>query len=240
MLLWVLKALLWSLLGLVTLLLLAVLGVLFVPVTYTGRLEARIRPDEESELGYSGQTRWKAAARWGQFLVRYQVEGEDATITHQRLRILGIPVGRRRKAADAGKKAADAEKKARRKKKSGFSWDMVRQYVREGSALLARIWDALHLHLDGNLVFGFADPADTGLTLGFLWMVGVPRYMRVQPDFVYPHLEGELDFRGRIWGYQLAAALWIAFWNLPIGPHRWLRFKEWFTRKPTKYVGGRA
>lgn len=249
-LLWLLKALLWLALALLVLILLILVAVLFVPVSFAGRLESAIRPEEEAPTGYTGEARWQARLRWGLMLVRFAVAGQNGQVSGLRLSVLGIPIrlGRRHKAAsdgdddDTAKKAGGTKPATRRKRKAkrkrSFRWDELRLYIREGAQLLVRLWAALHLQVHGALTFGFDDPADTGMMLGLLWAASVPRRVQIQPDFLGPRLEGWLDLSGRIWGYQVAAALWSAFWHLPVGPAGWLRVKRWFIRTSNLIAGG--
>jgi hypothetical protein len=88
----------------------------------------------------------------------------------------------------------------------------------------------MRLRLRGDLVFGFSDPAATGMTLAALSVTGSPGGLRLQPDWLDPHFDGWLEADGRIYGYEVASALWIAYWRSPLGERMRQRLRGIFKR----------
>lgn len=70
----------------------------------------------------------------------------------------------------------------------------------------------------GNLHFGFADPSVTGNTLAAiaLFYPVLPKKLFIVPDFQNKILEGELDFKGRIYGIILVIVFCKIWFNKDI------------------------
>ncbi|HYG60518.1 MAG TPA: hypothetical protein VD902_20795, partial [Symbiobacteriaceae bacterium] len=198
----ILTVLLWILGVAAGLLLLIVAAVLFLPLDFSGRVEAHLAADEDSDTGYTGTAGWRAFVRWAWGVVSMRAEGEGTCLMVLQLRICGlrIPLGQRsKKAASAPEQSGSKPKKPKRAKKPkkqrkrAPTWEEIQVYITEGWRFLRRLWAAMRLRLRGDVTFGLDDPAETGLMLARLYMLGIPGHnLRIQADFVYPRLDGWL------------------------------------------------
>lgn len=236
-----LSVLLWIVGVVLGLLLLAVAALLFLPVNFRLRLDAHLREDDDAEWGFSGFARWAAEVRWGGWMFRLQARGEELKLSELMIRILGVRVRARRSAVEPAKGESEAgeKPKAERKRRRRPSLSDLRSYAREGIRLVRRLVASLRLHLRGDLVFGFPDPALTGLVLAVLSLTGTPGQLRLRPDWFNPGLEGWVETDGRIYGYEVAAALWSAYWRSPLGERLRQRITAIFKR-PKRMTGGRT
>jgi hypothetical protein len=229
----VLAILLWAIGVVAGLLLLLLTAILLLPADFQTRLDARLREDEESEWGVSGHTRWAVKVRWGWWILRLKARGDGFNVEELMVRICGFRVqaGRKRrpKPAEPGKAA-----KARRKRRLSLS--DVRSYAREGLRLVRRLVASLRLRLRGDLVFGFPDPSVTGLVMAVLAVGGTPGNLRLRPDWLDPGLNGWAEAEGRIYGYEVVAALWSAYWRSPAGD----RLRQRMTGIFKRISGGRT
>ena len=96
---------------------------------------------------------------------------------------------------------------------------------------LRQAWAALSVKVEGKAVFGFEDPALTGLTYGFMSAAGLSSRnpgLTLTPDFLEPGFAGYLSVRGR---FTVGRLLFIAVKFLLSRPARrlwwpWPRRKE--------------
>lgn len=231
-LLFVLTALLWLLAVTAGVLLVAVLlalaVVLFVPVRFRARLEAALHPDDEGQ--WDGAARWETDLRWGWFLLRLRLAGTHQGVAENEIRICGLrwPTGKGHdKQKDSPQKTGEKQKKRRvrkKKQKQKLTFDDVKDFLAEGIRLVRRLTAALRLHMAGDLRFGFDDPSLTGLTLGLLAVTGKPADLRVRPEWLEPGVDGWLTLRGKVYGIEVAMALWSAYWRSPLSRRLRQRF----------------
>jgi len=219
------------LLGLVVL---VAAAVLFLPVHFGGRLDARLT--EGSPPPEGSFARWQANARWGWALLRVKCWGEGKELLQTEVTVLGLEIRRKAKPSpDAGPKKPKERKPRKRKP---LDRELILTLFREGKRLLKRVWRSLRLRLEGNLAYGFGDPGYTGIAYGFMCAVG-PSHLRLSPDYLDPKLEGWLELNGKVFGVELlAAGLALAFH--PVIRRRWIKRmvpKRWRVRTQE---GGRA
>lgn len=84
-----------------------------------------------------------------------------------------------------------------------------------------KIWDEFQYlwkksrprKIRGRIVFGFSDPADTGLCMGAAGMLCAwyPKKLEIIPDFEKEILEGELLVRGKVRFYVFVSVLWRVY-----------------------------
>ncbi|HYF80902.1 MAG TPA: hypothetical protein VD973_27640 [Symbiobacteriaceae bacterium] len=236
-----LKVLLWALAWaagvLLAVALLALVLVLFVPVGFRTRAEGALRPDDDETWG--GQAEWEADLRWGGRLVRLWLQGTHQGVGAQEITILGFrlrerkrsgPAEAKEEAPSASKPPAKAKVKAKaRKKRQRPTMEEIRAYIREGLNLARRLIKALRLHIAGDLTFGFEDPALTGFALGAIALTGKPADLTLRPDWFQPGAEGWVSIKGRVYGFEAATALWLAYWRSPLSRRlrRWIPFTSY-------------
>lgn len=204
------------------LLLAPLLLVLFAPLRFRGAIELRLREDAEAEHGYDGYARWQVLLTWGGFLWRMALEGSGTMVLSRRVTVLGILLkGGGRLPRRPANKRPERPKRPRRR----HSLQDIRVYAHEGSRLAARLWRLLQIRLRGQIAFGFADPALTGMACAGLATAPVSRGLQILPDFAEPRLEGQVELTGRALGYQIAAAILAALWRKPIRTRLWRRLR---------------
>lgn len=218
------------LLGIVAIIVGIAAAILLIPVSFRGRADGQFCQDAEAEWG--GWARWEAEVRWGGVLLRFWLRGTHQGIEEQIISICGVRLNRRKRPKAARKPKATQPK--RKKQRSRPTLADIQAYVREGVRLARRLIAALRLHLEGQIRFGFTDPSLTGLTLGALYVAGTPADLRLQADWVDPGIEGWGKVRGRIYGMEVALALWSAYWRSPLG--RPLRQRFTVRNRPKKRV----
>lgn len=234
----VLAVILWVLGVVLGLLVLLVSAILLLPLDLAARLDARLREDEASEWGYGGCARWAGQVRWGWRVLGLAVQGEGAHVNHAAVSILGRRLRSRSRPKEA--EAAKAEPaKQRKRRKRRLTLDDLRSYLREGWRLVRRLLADLRLRLEGDLLFGLPDPSLTGSILAVLSVTGTPGRLRVQPMWLESGAEGWVTLTGRIYGFEILAALWPAYWHSAAGQRRLARIKSTFKR-PKRFVGGRT
>lgn len=230
-----LKVLLWFVALVAGVILLALLAVLFVPVSFNVRAEGALRQDDQEDWG--GWARWAASVRWGGVLFRMWLHGTEKGVEERSITICGIRLRPRKKGSAPKQKAAAPKKKKAKKRRERPGAGEIRAYIREGIRLVRRLLISLRLHLEGDITFGFDDPSLTGMALGALGAVGKPAGLRVRPDWLFPGLEGWVKARGRIYGYEVAVALWSAYWHSPLGSRLRRRLRFWNRKeKPVQEV----
>lgn len=216
----ILNLLLYSLLALVSLVVLALL----LPVHARFRAQPDLTLSDDWEP--SGPLPWQADIRWGWVLVRLALTGDGARVAGGRIELAGIGIGlgggggRRRgirPEAESQSKAASkakAARKARPRKKARprLTAALIRDLLREGRRTLARIWRMLGLRISGEVMYGFPDPALTGITLGALHAGLKPRALKVTPEFLDPCVRGRVEGEARfVLAQGLAALIALAF-----------------------------
>lgn len=228
----ILKILLWLVAAVAGVLLIALLLLLTVPVSFKARAEGAIRPDDDENWG--GQGKWEADLRWGGRLVRLWLQGTHQGGLEQRFTILGLRLGGRRQdrsgtPAPAKAESKRPEKSRPRKKRRRPTLEEIQAYIREGLHLARRLLRSLRLHIAGDLTFGFEDPALTGFVLGALALTGKPADLVLRPDWFQPGAEGWVTLRGRVYGFEVAIALWQAYWRSPLSRRlrRWVPFTSY-------------
>lgn len=233
----ILKMLLWSVAWVAGILLAAALLVLLaaltVPVSFRARAEGALRPDDDENWG--GQAEWEADLRWGGQLVRLWLQGTHQGVGEQRFTILGFRLTGRKRSRPAEERAAEPGDKARdrksrpRKKRQRPTMEDIQAYIREGLNLVRRLLKALRLHMAGDLTFGFDDPALTGFALGAIALTGKPKDLALRPDWFEPGVEGWVTIKGRVYGFEVATALWLAYWRSPLSRRlrRWIPFTSY-------------
>lgn len=235
-------ALLWFLAGLLGLLLLVVLALLFLPADFSARLEGAAAPGgggDPAEEFPTASAAWHVHLRWAWGLValvmRRTPPGSEMALTIAGFR---VPVGRARPSGAGGaeggepgakrRAAAAARRRAarrRRKRRRPTDWHLIWAAVREGARLVGRLWRRRRLRIQGDVTYGFDDPADTGMALAALSVMPLPSDLRLRPAWLEPGLAGWLRMSGRVY---LAEAVWAAikvWWNLPVRRRWWPRFK---------------
>ncbi|MDF2629020.1 MAG: hypothetical protein K0R39_2851 [Symbiobacteriaceae bacterium] len=226
-----LKVLLWLVAVVAGVLLGGVMLLLFVPVGFRARAEGALRPDDDENWG--GSAEWEADLAWGGRIVRIWLKGTHQGIAQKRFTILGLRlnIGTRSEKASAKTASPDkAPKKTRpRKKRRRPTLDDIQAYAREGLRLVRRLMKALRLHIAGDVTFGFEDPSLTGFALGALALTGKPADLTLRPDWFQPGLEGWVTLRGRVYGIEVAIALWQAYWRSPLSRRlrRWVPFTSY-------------
>jgi hypothetical protein len=214
--------------------LLALVLVLFVPVRFRAKAEGALRPDDDETWG--GQAAWEADLRWGGRLFRLWLQGTHQAVGAQEITVLGIRLKERKQSAPAAEEEAPttskppAKAKAKpRKKRKRPTMEEIRAYIREGLTLVRRLIKALRLHIAGDLTFGFEDPALTGFALGAAALAGKPADLTLRPDWFQPGAEGWVSIKGRVYGFEAATALWLAYWRSPLSRRlrRWIPFTSY-------------
>lgn len=188
---------------------------LSLPVAFAAEAEGAAAPDEEAEYGADGHVVWSLGLTWGWRLLRADLAGENVRITHSRVTLFGRTLAPRKRAKRKRVGKAGAARKARRanqrtknaqgRKRFPFRLADWRSYRDEAVWLLRRALRALRLKGAGNLVYGFDDPALTGLAAGLLGTIGLPPELRTAPDFCASGVRGWTAVRGRTYGLQLLA-----------------------------------
>lgn len=235
----VLAVLLWVVAGVAGLILLLVAAILILPTEFWLRLDVSLREDEDAEWGVSGHARWAAKFRWGWGVLCLEVRGDVLQVENHILRIGGFRVAAKRKRQQGSSPQAESEQKGRGRRKRRRRWHDLYSYAREGLRLAKRLTASLRLHLEGDLVVGLPDPALTGLVLGVLAAAGTPGKLRVQPNWLDPGVDGWIQAQGRVYGFEVAAALWPAYWRSPAGTRLRERMKGFFKRSK-RVTGGRT
>lgn len=238
-----LAIILWIVGGVLGLLLLLVGALLLFPLNWRARLDADLHEDEESDWGYGGYARWAGDAGWGWRFVRLRVRGDGPKLEELTIRICGFRVRLGGKAAPSkptpqkpDEKKPKAKKKKRRQRPS---FDDLRSYFHEGLQLVRRLIASLRLRLRGDLTFGFSDPSITGIILAFKSVTQVAPELRLQPDWLSPGVHGWVETEGRVYGFEVVAPAWTAFWRSPMGVRLWQRIRYPFHRS-IKHSGGRT
>jgi hypothetical protein len=202
--------LLWVLAGLVALLLILLLLILFLPFDIDLRLDSDwAAPDWEEAM--TGAVRWRSRVRWGRVVAAGVWAGEQLSLTRSEVRIGGIPL-RFRPRRD---KVRSARPKRKGKRKRTWRWkppdlQLILAAVQESARFVRRLVGITGIRVEGDMTYGFPDPAVTGWSEAFLgpWYRMVP--VRLAPDFSRPALIGWAQVDGRIYGYQVAQAAWGA------------------------------
>ena len=218
--------LLLSIVGIILGMILAILlvlvaAVLLIPVRFAGRADGQFRQDADAQ--WDGWARWEADVRWGGVLLRMWLRGTHKGIEAKIISICGVRLAGRKR-SKAAKKPKAVRKAKRKRSRNRPTLDDIRSYIREGARLVWRLTAALRLHMAGEIRFGFEDPSLTGLTLGALSVAHTPSDLHVQADWVDPGIEGWAKVRGRIYGIEVALALWSAYWRSPLGARLRQRF----------------
>jgi len=219
----ILKVLLWLLALVAGLVALAILLVLFAPVSFKGRGEGSLHPDDQER--WDGWARWEADIRWGGVLLRLWLRGTHHGVEEQVMTVCGIRIPLKKasgKEQAEGKPKGPAKKRKRQRQRPTAG--EIRAYIREGIRLARRLWASFRLRAAGDATFGFDDPALTGMTLGALGTVRLPRQLTLRPDWFTPGVTGWLSLRGHIYGFEVAVALWSAYWRSPLGRRLRRRF----------------
>ncbi|HWI63678.1 MAG TPA: hypothetical protein VNT75_17730 [Symbiobacteriaceae bacterium] len=250
-LLFVLQVLLWFLAitaGVLLAALLLVLAlVLFLPFRFRARAEGALHPDEEGN--WDGHARWETTVRWGLILLRVFLRGTHKGVDEMTVSVFGLRFslgkGKEKPAGalsgDGEKKPEKKKKKKKQKRKQPVTFEDLKAYAHEGLRLVRRLWAALRLHVEGDLRFGFEDPSLTGFTLAVLSVTGRPADLRVRPDWLEPGVEGWLSLRGKVYGFEVALALWSAYWRSPLGrrlrQRLTFRFRKQRVKQEVEYHG---
>jgi hypothetical protein len=229
-LLWTLLwTLLWVLAGLVALLLILLLLILFLPFDIDLRLDSDwAAPDWEEAM--TGAIRWRSRLRWGRFVAAGVWAGEQLSLTRSEVRICGIPL-RFRPRRDKVRSARPKRKGKRERRWKPPDLQLILAAVQESARLVRRLVGVTGIRVEGDMTYGFPDPAVTGWSEAFLgpWYRMVP--VHLAPDFSRPALTGWAQVDGRIYGYQLAQAAWRVLDDPVI--RDWLAEKIRF--KPIRY-----
>lgn len=199
-------ALLWALAGLMALLLILLLLILFLPFDIDLRLDSNwAAPAWEEEM--TGAVRWRSRLRWGRLVADGVWEGEQLSLTRSELRICGIRL-RFRSTRQKARAARAAGAKKRKRKWQPPDLELILAAVQEFARFVKRLLRFTGIRVQGDMTYGFPDPAVTGWCELFLgqWYRLVP--VRVEPDFSRPALIGWAQADGRIYGYRLLAAAW--------------------------------
>ncbi|MFZ5825212.1 MAG: hypothetical protein ACOY94_12865 [Bacillota bacterium] len=206
-------------------LLLLVLLVLFLPLDVSLRLDSDLQaPTWDDEL--AGQVRWLIRLRWGWVVFAGLWEGENVRVVRSEMRILGLRL------RPGGKKAARKKKERKKKKRSAPDLELIWAVVEEAARFLRRLIERFGFRFEGDLTYGFSDPSLTGWCEAIRWSVGNPVPIRLEPEFERPALLGWATTHGRLYGYQVAAAVLKAIRNPVIKDRlsRKIRFK------PLRYI----
>ncbi|MDB4894689.1 MAG: hypothetical protein JWN15_951 [Firmicutes bacterium] len=196
--------LLWVLAGLVALLLILLLLILFLPFDIDLRLDSDwAAPDWEEAM--TGAIRWRSRVRWGRVMAAGVWAGEQLSLTRSEVRICGIPL-RFRPRRDKVRPARPKRNWTRKRKPPDLAFILAA--AQESARLVRRLVGVTGIRVEGDMTYGFPDPAVTGWSEAFLgpWYRMVP--VHLAPDFSRSALIGWAQVNGRIYGYQVAQAAW--------------------------------
>ncbi|MFZ5817877.1 MAG: hypothetical protein ACOY93_21715 [Bacillota bacterium] len=217
--------LLWTLIGLVGLLLLLLALLLFLPLA----IEARIDSDRAAadwEADWTGTARWRIRIRWGWVVMTGLWAGENLALTQSELRFFGLRTGGRR---------AERKRERQPKKKMRKRWpdlELLRACLEEFLRFANRVVRDLGFRFAGELTYGFPDPSVTGWCEAVRWGAGVPVPIRLTPEFQHPCLTGWAEVQGRTYGYRVALAALRALRN----PIIRRRLAERIRFRPVRYL----
>lgn len=195
--------LLWTVTGIFALLAALLAALLFLPVDLRARADADMVADEWAE-SVTGPLRWAGRVRWGWVLLVGELAGENTRVERAEWRLLGRRLGGRKEGAP---------RKARRKGRKPLEEDLRKAFFRELARFARRLWQALGFGLKGDVVYGLADPSLTGVCQAVLSSIGLPRAVRIEPEFLGPKLSGWLQADGRLYGVQVLSAAWTGLRN---------------------------
>ncbi len=181
----------WAVLSI---LLLPLILILVLPLSFA----LQVRRDEENHFAASAS--WLGAA--------LQVENTSGTLMAGPFTLKKICFERAGSVNKHKKKAL--LKKADRSKKSSNVQYLNAELITSFFKSLRQAWAALSVKVEGKAVFGFEDPALTGLTYGFMSAAGLSNRhpgLTLIPDFLEPCFAGYLSVRGR---FTVGRLLFIA------------------------------
>lgn len=211
-------ALRWCLLVLLGLLIL--LPFLFFPTDLSLRLHSDLSaPDWEDQ--FAGTARWLVRFRWGWAVMAGELAGENLRLTRLEFRILGFRPDLRPLLRQPSRQARPARRTSKRKRRKRFGFDLglLVAILQECGRFMKRIMTAMGFRFQGEITYGFADPALTGWVEAIRWAAGNPVPIRMQADFQRPCLVGWALAEGRLYGYQVIGAILRSFGN-PVIRHR--------------------
>ena len=167
------------------------------------------------------------------------------TAPTMRLRVIGIPIrldrtGRRRKSFGVGKGQPARERKGRgaverhrkAKARSGpkTSWADVKGLLPEIRWCIAQLWRVPRFEAQGDIVYGFADPAMTGWCEALKAIRPLPPQLKLTPDFTEARLEGWLHVRMSIYPVQAVVVMIRTLLRRGVRRIWWSRMKSRFSR----------
>ena len=219
--------LLWVLATLLSLLLLVVLALLFLPLDVAGRADPTL-VDDDWEGDWSGTVTWAATLRFGGPLLRLSAAGEGLHGPALQVWILGLRLKSRPRKPPKAKPREPQPERKRRERDPELGWALFM----EGWKAANRLWRDLAWRLPGDLTYGLPDPALTGMCEALLWSLGRPPGLVLRPNFVQPCLTGWVETQGRIYGVQMASAIWTACTHPVIRDRikKRIRLRLWRTR----------
>lgn len=187
---------------LLSLILLLLLALLFLPLDIYLRLDSDLAaPDWEADL--EGTLRWLVKLRWGWVVLTGEWAGENLTVQRSALRLFTI---RLRMGSGRAKPRAERKERKQKKKRSRPDLELIWALVEEGARFIRRLIEKLGFRFQGEVVYGFADPAVTGWCEGIRWAMHLPVPIQLEPNFQHPCLTGWAEGRGRLYGYEAAVA----------------------------------
>ena len=191
------------------------------------------------------ETTWHFRIVWLLGLARVTGAKDVGTAPTMRLRVIGIPIrldrtGRRRKSFGVGKGQPARERKGRgaverhrkAKARSGpkTSWAGVKGLLPEIRWCIAQLWRVPRFAAQGDIVYGFADPAMTGWCEALKAIRPLPPQLKLTPDFTEARLEGWLHVRLSIYPVQAVVVMIRTLLRRGVRRIWWSRMKSRFSR----------
>lgn len=231
----VLTVLLWIVVGIAGIVLFA----LCTPIRVSGAVYG-LNVNETTGADFD-ETHWHFRVVWLLGLVSVIGAKAVGETSAMRLRLVGIPIkldgsGRERKSWRANKRKSESKQKgqgaaarqrnAKGKRSSNMSWADARGLLPEIRWLIAKLWRLPRIEAQGDIVYGFDDPALTGWCEALRAIRPLPRQLRLTPDFTEARLEGWMQLRMAIYPVQVVVVVVRALFRRGVRRIWWSRVKR--------------
>jgi len=175
------------------------------------RLKAHVSGLNLSELAGTDWSDlvWHVDCDWLFGAVQVQAMAKRTDRPRMILRVLGFTLQQRDPSKPAkrskkgqskeGAKPPPNEARSRERETAGsrpsFQWQQVRRLIPEIQRVFSKLWRALHPKARGHLVYGFPDPALTGMCHGIIAARITSDRLKLQPDYMEGRLSGWAEVR---------------------------------------------
>ncbi|MEA4926883.1 MAG: DUF2953 domain-containing protein [Syntrophomonadaceae bacterium] len=202
-------------------------------------LIAPIRFDLEGELGESLSFKGRVGVGWAGGIFSFNLIHQPGE-TQGELGILGFKKlifpkpGKENKPSPDNKKDKD-DPKRRRKSKGSLTAFLNLEFFKAVKKGVHKLVRALHLKINLSGVYGFDDPALTGIVLGWIYALNIKNYsINLNPDFT----EEVIDLKGSLQGWLIPLQIILTAIGIllmkPVRAIWWPRIK--FGKKPKEDV----